>query len=72
MVSYTALTHHTGAARLKCYNRISISFLILWGLPVIAGIGQFLDLSKTAGMSPALRGFRKWIREQGIVNSGIN
>lgn len=41
-------------------------------LPVIVGIGQFLDLSKTTGMSPALRGFRKWIREQGIVNSGID
>jgi Uma2 family endonuclease len=33
-------------------------------LPVIAGISQFVESSRTTGSSPALRGFRKWVREQ--------
>ncbi|HEY9632958.1 MAG TPA: Uma2 family endonuclease [Coleofasciculaceae cyanobacterium] len=33
-------------------------------LAVIEGMSQFLEMSRTAGTSPALRAFRKWVREQ--------
>lgn len=32
--------------------------------PVIEGISQFLEMSRTAGTRPALRAFRQWVREQ--------
>jgi Uma2 family endonuclease len=32
--------------------------------PAIAGISQFLEMSRTSGTAPALRAFRKWVREQ--------
>ncbi len=32
-------------------------------LPVIEAISQFLEMSKTTGTSPAIRAFRKWVRE---------
>ena len=32
--------------------------------PVIEGISQFVEISRTKGTSPALRAFRKWVREQ--------
>jgi Uma2 family endonuclease len=33
-------------------------------LPAIAGIAKFVEMSRTAGTSPALRAFRQWVREQ--------
>jgi Uma2 family endonuclease len=33
-------------------------------LPAIAGITKFVEMSRTAGTSPALRGFRQWVRER--------
>jgi hypothetical protein len=33
-------------------------------LPAIAGITEFVEMSRTAGTSPALRAFRQWVREQ--------
>ena len=33
-------------------------------LPAIAGITKFVEMSRTAGTSPALRAFRQWVREQ--------
>jgi len=35
-------------------------------LPVIEGLSQFLEMSRTVGTSSALRAFRKWVREQKI------
>ena len=32
--------------------------------PVIEGISQFVEMSRTAGTSAALRAFRKWVRER--------
>ncbi|WNZ24770.1 Uma2 family endonuclease [Leptolyngbya sp. NK1-12] len=32
--------------------------------PVIEGISQFLEMSRSAGTRPALRAFREWIRER--------
>jgi Uma2 family endonuclease len=32
--------------------------------PVIEGISLFLEMSRTTGTTPALRAFRKWVREQ--------
>ncbi|MBV9385362.1 MAG: Uma2 family endonuclease [Chroococcidiopsidaceae cyanobacterium CP_BM_ER_R8_30] len=32
--------------------------------PVIEGISQFLEMSRTVGTRPALRAFRQWIREK--------
>lgn len=32
-------------------------------VPVLEGMTQFLDMSRTTGTAPALRAFRKWIRE---------
>jgi Uma2 family endonuclease len=33
-------------------------------LSAIAGITRFVEMSRTAGTSPALRAFRQWVREQ--------
>lgn len=33
-------------------------------LSAIAGITKFVEMSRTAGTSPALRAFRQWVREQ--------
>jgi Uma2 family endonuclease len=33
-------------------------------LPVLAGISQYLEMSHTAGTAPAIRAFRRWVREQ--------
>lgn len=33
-------------------------------LPVVAGISQYLEMSRTAGTAPAIRAFRHWVREQ--------
>ncbi|MEB3337718.1 MAG: Uma2 family endonuclease [Leptolyngbyaceae bacterium] len=38
--------------------------LIVPNLPVLEGIAQFLEMSRVAGTAPALRGFRRWVREQ--------
>ena len=32
-------------------------------IPVIAGMTQFVEMSRTAGTAPALRAFRQWVRE---------
>lgn len=32
--------------------------------PVIEGISQFLEMSRTAGTRPALKAFRQWVRER--------
>lgn len=32
--------------------------------PVIEGIAQHVEMSRTVGTTPALRAFRKWVREQ--------
>ncbi len=32
--------------------------------PMIEGISQFLEMSRTAGTRPALKAFRQWVREQ--------
>lgn len=33
-------------------------------LPVVAGISHYLEMSRTAGTAPAIRAFRRWVREQ--------
>lgn len=33
-------------------------------IPVIEGISQFLEMSRSAGTRPALRAFREWVRER--------
>ena len=32
-------------------------------IPVIEGVTQFVEMSRTAGTAPALRAFRQWVRE---------
>ncbi|MBD2020824.1 Uma2 family endonuclease [Leptolyngbya sp. FACHB-36] len=33
-------------------------------LPVLTGISQYLEMSRTAGTAPAIRAFRRWVRKQ--------
>jgi Uma2 family endonuclease len=39
-------------------------------LPVIEGISQFVEMSRTVGTSPSLKAFRKWVRVQ--IQDGVN
>ena len=32
-------------------------------IPVVEGVTQFVEMSRTAGTAPALRAFRQWVRE---------
>jgi len=36
--------------------------------PISEGISQFVEMSRTAGTSAALRAFRKWVRERLATN----
>jgi Uma2 family endonuclease len=45
----------------------SQSSLTFPNFPVIEGISQFLDFSRTAGTRPALKAFRQWVKEQLIT-----
>jgi Uma2 family endonuclease len=38
--------------------------LVFPNFPVVEGISQFLDFSRTAGTRPALKAFRRWVKEQ--------
>jgi Uma2 family endonuclease len=42
-------------------SQVSLTFP---NFPVIEGISQFLDFSRTAGTRPALKAFRQWVKEQ--------
>jgi Uma2 family endonuclease len=32
-------------------------------MPIVEGVTQFVEMSRTAGTAPALRAFRQWVRE---------
>jgi hypothetical protein len=32
-------------------------------IPVVEGVTQFVEMSRTAGTAPALRAFRQWVQE---------
>jgi Uma2 family endonuclease len=32
-------------------------------IPIVEGVTQFVEMSRTAGTAPALRAFRQWVRE---------